>query len=389
MTSVADVAAALARRYDPSWAESWDAVGLVCGDPAAEVRRVHFAVDPVEDVAEEAIAGGAQLLVTHHPLFLGGTTSVAATTAKGRVVHRLISAGVALYVAHTNADVANPGVNDALAAVLGLSDTDVLSPMPHGEIDKIVTYVPVGDAERVLDALAAAGAGTVGDYTRCGYLGQGQGTFTPGPTTSPTIGTPGVVERVSETRVETIAPRRLRGAVIAALLAAHPYEEPAYDVTELAAVPSGLGLGRIGELPKQTSLDAFTIAVARALPATAWGVRSAGELDREVRVVAVCGGSGSGLAATAARLGADILVTSDLKHHATSEAVAELDLALVDAAHWATEAPWLDQAAALLAADLTAAGTTVETAVSEIVTDPWTTHSHSDPVHPANPAEDL
>jgi putative NIF3 family GTP cyclohydrolase 1 type 2 len=168
--------------------------------------------------------------------------------------------------------------------------------------------------------------------------------------------------------------------VIRALVAAHPYEEPAYDVTELAAVPSGLGLGRIGELSGPTTLSAFTAAAAAALPATSWGVRAAGDPDRAVRTVAVCGGSGGSLAEVAARRGADVLVTSDLKHHSTSEAVADLGLGLVDAAHWATEAPWLDEAAALLAADAAAAGTTVGTTVSRIVTDPWTAHSHADEV---------
>ncbi|HVT65536.1 MAG TPA: Nif3-like dinuclear metal center hexameric protein [Mycobacteriales bacterium] len=377
MTVLRDAVALLAMRYDPGWAESWDAVGLVCGDPDASVDRVHFAIDPVEEVADEAIAAGAQLLVTHHPLYLGGTTTVAATSSKGRVVHRLIGAGVGLYVAHTNADVAKPGVNDALAAALGLRDIDPLSPLPHGSLDKIVTFVPVDDADRVLDALAAAGAGTVGDYTRCAYLGDGTGTFTPGPTSSPTIGERGKVEHVKEARVETIAPRRLRTQVIRALLAAHPYEEPAYDVTELAAVPSGLGLGRIGQLAEPTTLGAFTTAVAGALPATRWGVRAAGDLDRPVHTVAVCGGSGGSLAATAAGLGADVLVTSDLKHHSTSEAVADLGIGLIDAAHWATEAPWLDHAAALLASDAEHAGTTVDTTVSRTVTDPWTVHSHS------------
>jgi dinuclear metal center YbgI/SA1388 family protein len=377
VTSLADLVGLLAQRYDPGWAESWDAVGLVCGDPDASVDRVHFAIDPVAAVADEAIAAGAQLLVTHHPLYLGGTSSVAATSSKGRVVHRLISAGVALYVAHTNADVAKPGVNDALAAALGLHDPEPLSPLPYGSLDKIVTFVPVDDADRVLDALAAAGGGTIGDYTRCAYLGDGTGTFTPGPTSSPTIGEPGKVEHVKETRLETIAPRRLRGAVIRALIAAHPYEEPAYDVTELAAVPSGLGLGRVGQLAQPTTLAAFTAAVDTALPATRWGVRAAGDPDRPVRTVAVCGGSGASLAGTAAGLGADVLVTSDLKHHSTSEAAADLGIGLVDAAHWATEAPWLDDAAALLASDAEQAGTTVETTVSRTVTDPWTVHSHS------------
>lgn len=376
MASLAEIIGLLGHRYDPGWAESWDAVGLVCGDPAAAVERVHFAIDPVEQVAQQAIAARAQLLVTHHPLYLGGTTSVAATSAKGRLIHRLIGSGVALYVAHTNADVAKPGVNDALAATLGLRDTDPLSPLPHGSLDKIVTFVPVDDAEAVLDALAVAGAGTIGDYTRCAYLGDGTGTFTPGVTSSPAIGEPGRVEHVIETRIETIAPRRLRAQVLRALVAAHPYEEPAYDVTELAAVPSGLGLGRIGELASPTTLGAFTAAVAATLPATSWGVRGAGDPDRPVRRVAVCGGSGGSLAETASRLGADVLVTSDLKHHSTSEAIADLGIGLIDAAHWATEAPWLDDAAAMLRSDVAAAGTTVETTVSPIVTDPWTVHSH-------------
>jgi dinuclear metal center YbgI/SA1388 family protein len=376
MTTVADVVAALDRRYDRTWAQTWDSVGLVCGHPAAEVARVHFAIDPVEEVAEEAIATGAQLLVTHHPLFLGGTDSVAATTPKGRLVHGLISNGVGLYVAHTNADVASPGVNDALATTLGLTDTRVLQPLAEGSLDKIVTFVPVEDAERVLDAVAAAGAGTVGDYTRCGYLGEGVGTFTPGPTTSPTIGAPGQVEHVKESRLETIAPRRLRAAVIEALVAAHPYEEPAYDVVELAAVPSSLGLGRIGELAAPTTLSQFTDVVAGSLPRTVWGIRSAGDPRRPVRTVAVGGGSCGDLAELAAARGADVLVTSDLKHHRSSEAVADTGIGLVDAAHWATEAPWLDLAAELLVSDLATTGTTVDATVSRIVTDPWTTHAH-------------
>jgi putative NIF3 family GTP cyclohydrolase 1 type 2 len=132
MPRLGDVIALLEERYDPSTAESWDAVGLVCGDRDDDVRRVHFAVDPVAAVVDEVIAAGAQLLVTHHPLFLGGTTSVAADTAKGRVVHRLISNGVALYVAHTNADVADPGVSDALAAAIGLTDVRPLQSPSSG-----------------------------------------------------------------------------------------------------------------------------------------------------------------------------------------------------------------------------------------------------------------
>jgi dinuclear metal center YbgI/SA1388 family protein len=376
MAILADVVSALERRYDPSWAESWDSVGLVCGDPDATVAKVHFAVDPVAAIGDEAIALGAQLLVTHHPLFLGGTESVAATTAKGKLVHRLVSNGVGLYVAHTNADVASPGVNDALADVLGLKHQRVLSPASPGEFDKIVTFVPVDDAEKVLDALTAAGAGTVGDYTRCGYFGDGVGTFTPGEGTNPTIGSHGVAERVKESRLETIAPRRLRRRVIEALVAVHPYEEPAYDVVELADLPASIGLGRIGELAESTTLAGLTDAVAKALPTTAWGVRSAGDPDRPVRTVAVCGGSGGSLAKLAASLGADVLLTADQKHHSTSESLADDGIGLVDAAHWATEWPWLPQAADLLKTDLAATSIKLDATVSAIVTDPWTGHSH-------------
>src|SRR5579875_1616904 len=153
--SLAEVISLLDRRYDPSWAETWDSVGLVFGDPSAPVRRIHFAVDPVGPVGDEALALGADLLVTHHPLFLGGVDSFAATTPKGRVVHRLLSSGGALFVAHTNADVAAPGVSDALATVLGLSDVQVLSPQPE-PMDKLVTFVPADAVDTVLDAMATA-----------------------------------------------------------------------------------------------------------------------------------------------------------------------------------------------------------------------------------------
>src|SRR3954447_3830256 len=142
MPVLAEVVRELEDHYDPAWAEPWDAVGLVCGDPAAEVRRALFPVDPVDVVVDEAIAGGVDLLVTHHPLFLGGTTSVAATTAKGRVVHRLLGAGIALHVAHTNADVASPGVSDALSKALGVKGLQPLR-AELGELqDKVVTFAP-------------------------------------------------------------------------------------------------------------------------------------------------------------------------------------------------------------------------------------------------------
>ncbi len=365
-----DVVSVLEDLYPPSLAESWDAVGLVCGDPDAGVRRVLFAVDPVAAVVDEAVDGGFDLLVTHHPLWLKGTTSVAATTPKGRVVHRLLSAGSALHVAHTNADSASPGVSDALAALFELRDLRPLSPSPV-PLDKLVAFVPVEAADRLLDALSAAGAGAIGDYERCAWTTVGTGTFRPLAGASPAVGTVGRVELVGEARLEVVLPRSSRGEVLAALFAAHPYEEPAYDLLELAATPGvagGPGLGRVGTLPAPMPLGELTALAARVLPATAWGVRATGDPDRIVRSLAVCGGSGDGLLKAAAA--ADAYLTADLRHHPASEAPE--GLALLDAAHWATEWPWLAEAAGRLARR-----TTVETVVSTRVTDPWTHSARS------------
>jgi dinuclear metal center YbgI/SA1388 family protein len=368
VTRLRDVVAALDELYPPAWAESWDAVGLVVGDPDSVVRRVLFAVDPVAPVVAEAGERGADLLVTHHPLYLHGTTSVAATDPKGRAVHRLIAGDCGLFVAHTNADVASPGVSDALADVLGLVDTRPLSPLAAEPLDKLVVFVPVDDADRVLDAVAAEGAGAIGDYERCAWRTTGEGTFRPLPGAAPTVGAVGEIASVAEARLEVVLPRERRTAVVRALLAAHPYEEPAYDVLELATVLGSRGLGRVGRLPEPRTLAELTKHVAAVLPETAWGVRAAGNPMQVVETLAVCGGAGDDLFGAAARA-ADAYLTADLRHHPASEAPD--GLALLDAAHWATEWPWLACVARQVAE---AVG--VDTAVSTIVTDPWTLHDH-------------
>jgi dinuclear metal center YbgI/SA1388 family protein len=362
---LADVVEVLDGLYPPSWAESWDAVGLVCGDPAAVVRRVLVAVDPVETVVAEAVDGGFDLLLTHHPLYLRGTTSVAATTAKGRVVHRLISAGAGLFVAHTNADVADPGVSDALASLFDLRATRPLQARPE-PLDKLVVFVPTGDAEALLEALSAAGAGAIGDYDRCAWSTTGTGTFRPLSGARPSVGEVGRVERVAETRLEVVLPHGRRRAVLEALRAAHPYQEPAFDLLELVPQPGPRGLGRVGELPEPLPLGELTRRAAAVLPATAWGVRT----------LAVCGGAGDGLLREA--VVADAYLTADLRHHPASE--APQGLALIDAAHWATEWPWLADVARRLSA-----ATTVETVVSAQVTDPWT-HAVTSPHAASSPS---
>ena len=268
--TLGEVVSALEARYDPALAEDWDAVGLVCGDPDEPVQRVLFAVDPVAAVVDEVVGTGAQLLVTHHPLFLTPVHGVPADDPKGRLVHRLVRSGAGLFVAHTNADRApGSGVNDALAAALGLTGTSPLLP-------------DAGD------------------------------------------------------------PRA--------------------------------GLGRVGRLPGPGTLAEFADRVAAALPGTVGGVRVAGDPGRRVETVAVCGGSGGSLLPAAAVAGADVLLTSDLRHHPVSEAQELRGPAVCDVAHFASEWPWLPVAADVLARDLSGR---VEVAVSRRRTDPWTAHAGS------------
>ncbi|GEE03422.1 GTP cyclohydrolase 1 type 2 [Gordonia spumicola] len=346
--TLADVIAGLDAAYPPALAESWDSVGLVCGDPSEPVHRVVVCVDVTDDVVDHAVEIGADLVLAHHPLLMRGVDTVSAATPKGRIVHRLIRAGCALFTAHTNADKARPGVNDALAAALGLLDTRPLDPEPAPTLDKWVVMVPEGNVDQVSEAMFAAGAGAVGDYRDCRWGVVGTGQFRPVDGASPAIGGVGELTHVDEERLETVAPRRARSAVLAALRAAHPYEEPAFDVFEQAAVDGDLGLGRIGRLPAAMTLAEFVSHVGDSLPSAAWPVRAAGDPDTVVETVAVCGGAGDSLigAATAARV--DAYVTGDLRHHVVDEATRAGAPALVDAGHWATEFPWCASAADLL-----------------------------------------
>lgn len=371
---VAEVADVVHSLYPPGGAADWDAIGLVCGDPQARVERILFAVDPVAAVAEEARANDAAMLLTHHPLFLRGVNSVAATTPKGRLVHQLISNGIALQVAHTNADHADPGVSDALGAALGLDGLGPLAAQPAPAMEKVIVFVPEGDTETVFHAMAAAGAGSLGDYTECSWRSSGIGTFRPGAAANPAIGSAGALEQVDEHRLEMVLPRSARGPVLAAMRAAHPYEEVAFDLLELLSEPGTTGTGRIGELPAAESLSTFSRRVAAALPGTPGGVRVAGDPDRQIRRVAVCGGSGDSLLGRVNETDADVFVTADLRHHPASEHVEGDGPALIDVAHWSSEWPWLPVAARQLAAALEQLGTTVETHVSTTPTDPWQQH---------------
>jgi dinuclear metal center YbgI/SA1388 family protein len=363
-----EVIAVLDEAYPPQLAHDWDSVGLVCGDPDEQLESVTLAVDATDAVVDTVGPGG--LLVAHHPLLLRGVDTVAASTPKGALIHRLIRSRAALFTAHTNADAANPGVSDALAESLGLTVDGVLEPAGFGAaLDKWVIFVPADNTEALREALFAAGAGRIGDYSHCSWSITGTGQFLPGAGASPAIGTVGAVQRVEEDRVEVIAPASLRARVLAAMRAAHPYEEPAFDVFSLAALPAGTGIGRVGSLPRPLRLADFVELVNQALPQTTWGVRAAGDPDASITRVAVCGGAGDSLLGAARSAGVQAYLTADLRHHPADEHRRGSEVALIDVAHWASEYPWCSQAAALLRSHF---GERLPVTVCPVRTDPWT-----------------
>ncbi len=374
---VADVIDVLDQAYPPGLAESWDSVGLVCGDPDEVLSSVTIAVDATAAVVDEVPDGG--LLLAHHPLLLRGVDTVAASTAKGALVHRLIRSGRSLFTAHTNADSASPGVSDALAHALGLTVEAVLAPSPVApDVDKWVIFVPPEHAEEVRAAVFAAGAGSIGDYSQCSWSVTGTGQFLPGDAATPAIGRVGAVERVVEDRLEVVAPARARREVLAAMRAAHPYEEPAFDIVALAPPPAGVGLGRVGSLIQPEPLSAFVSRVRTGLPQTTWGVRAAGDPDLTVSRVAVCGGAGDSLLDAAAAAGVQAYVTADLRHHPADEHCRVSGVALIDVAHWASEYPWCEQAADVLRS---AFGTGLSVQVCPVRTDPWNVDNDSGSDH--------
>lgn len=370
MPALSDVLDLIHAWYPPATAESWDAVGLVLGDPEREVKRVMFAVDPAPAVAAEAAAWKADLLVVHHPLFLKPVHGFPATTPKGRTLATLAGAHCALLTAHTNADQAADGVSEALARALGLDDLTPILSAPAEPMDKLTVFVPADAAAPVRAAIAEAGAGRIGDYEFASFTSApGQGRFRPLEGATPMIGTIGEIETVEEVRVEAVLTRSVRAAVVRAMLAAHPYEEPAYDVSELADPGiTHTGTGRVGTVPSTTLAD-FAAVVAEALPTTHHGVRVAGDPDRSVKRVAVCGGAGDFLLDRVAGSDVDVYLTSDLRHHPAAEFVERGGPALIDVAHWAAEWTWLPAVERKLRDAL---GDAIETRVSETVTDPWT-----------------
>lgn len=358
MTSLTELLASLDRIAPFGKAGGWDPVGLQLGDPATAVGRVgvcHEVTDPVLDAAIEA---QVDLLVSYHPLLFRPTNRlVAGRSAAGRAF-RLVSAGVALGVVHTAYDVVEGGVADSLAAALGLEDVVPFGPNWGPASVKIVTFVPSDDVDGVAEAMGGAGGGTIGGYSGCSFRSSGTGTFVASVGTSPAVGHVGAASAEPEMRLEMIAPATRRDAVVAALVGAHPYEEPAYDVYE---VQSNAGfIGRRGVLDHPMPLGSFAAHVETVLRSEA---RVAGDRSSLVRAVGVIPGSGADFIAAAR--GTDVVVTGDVGHHSARRAL-EQETAVVDPGHAPTERPGV---ARLYAAVAQLAAETVDLTTVDL--NPW------------------
>jgi dinuclear metal center YbgI/SA1388 family protein len=326
---VRDVYDALDRLAPFALALEWDNSGFQCGDPDSEVRAVAFALDPTIPAMEEALSQGANLLVSHHPLVFKPLKSLSDRDPSAAAPLYALRHGLSVISAHSNWDAV--GVAPALAKALDIRPLGVLEAVPLRTL-KLVAFVPEGHEARVADAVFAAGAGEVGEYSRCSFRAAGLGSFLPGEGANPAIGSKGAHTETPELRLEALVPRGLRDRVARALIESHPYEEPAFEFQE-SALPRGYGFGLIGEwdppreplgfLSGRLGVPAFPVAGPRAA---------------SVRRVALMPGSGGPYVEAAKKAGAELLVTGDLGHH---QALLARNLGLTVAAlgHHQTENP--------------------------------------------------
>jgi dinuclear metal center YbgI/SA1388 family protein len=344
-------------------AAEWDNVGLLLGDRAAEVRKVMTCLTVTPESAAEAVAEGAQLVVSHHPIFFRPVQRLTMATPEGQIILSLIRAGIAVYCPHTAFDNTRDGINDLLARRLNLSESRPLRVRPGLEIGgcpledrgtipfverrcKIVVFVPDSDLARVSDALFAAGAGNIGAYSQCSFRLAGTGTFFGSDEANPAVGQKGRREEVAEWRLEAVCPESLVDSVVIAMRKAHSYEEPAYDVYPLRPSPSPCGEGRWGRLSAPLTLEALAGQVKENLSASF--VHMVGEAARPVSSVAIVCGAGGDYVADAARVQADVLLTGEARFHDCLAARAK-GLALILPGHYVTERPGVEDLAHRLA----------------------------------------
>ncbi|EEG78741.1 Nif3-like dinuclear metal center hexameric protein [Dethiobacter alkaliphilus] len=346
----------------------WDNVGLQLGSPQGTVNKILLTLDVNSAVLQEAKDEGVDFIVTHHPFIFRPVSALRTDLPLGSMIKTALNDNIRIYAAHTNLDVAAGGVNDALAARLGLTDTKVLRISGRQQYEKIVVFVPQGYQDNVRDALSAAGAGWIGNYSHCTFQSQGTGTFMPREGTNPFSGQQGKLEYADELRLETIVPSSMRNRVVRAMKKAHPYEEVAYDVYPLLNEGEPYGLGRVGKLQEACTLQEFASYTKKQLQADT--LRITGDYTKTINKVAVCGGAGGDMIHAASFAGADVLVTGDLKYHEAQEAET-VGLAIIDAGHDATERVVVPALRTYLEEKLRANGYSTTIMESAVETAPW------------------
>ncbi|WP_215112912.1 Nif3-like dinuclear metal center hexameric protein [Exiguobacterium sp. s63] len=307
-----------------------DKIGLQIGSLNKDVKRIMVTLDVLESVVDEAIEKKVDLIIAHHPPIFSPLSQVNDRSTAGKIAMKCIQHDIAVYVAHTNLDVCEGGVNDWMSEAIGLHDINVLVPTYEEPVYKLSVFVPESHAEDVSRALGKAGAGHIGDYADCQFRVAGTGQFTPLEGTTPFIGRPHETEQVSEVRIETVVRESQKKRVLRAMQDAHPYEEVAYDLIRDEIEGHVFGLGRIGRLEQPITLEQFAALVKTSFNVE--GVRVVGNPERLIEKVAVLGGDGNKYVSTAHFKGADAYVTGDLYFHVAHDAMA-LGLAVVDPGH--------------------------------------------------------
>lgn len=343
MPTIDDVLEVLEDLAPARYAFGFDRIGLQVGSGSGSVRTAVVSLDSSPAAAARVVEEDGQLLLSHHPLIWEPLRTIDTSRHPGSTLARLIEAGAAFVAAHTNWDCAPGGINDVLAERLELNEVQAFGSSEPPSLFKLVVFVPEDARDALLDALSAEGAGRIGAYERCAFWSPGTGTFVGGDGTNPVVGQRGRIEEVPELRLEMLVPADRLGSVRDALLASHPYEEPAYDFLVL---DGGLGqaAGRIGRLASSTDLASLATGIDQALQTRCW---SWGDPSRPIECVAVVGGSADGEWRAAMAAGADVLVTGEVKQNVAVEADAA-GFAIVAAGHYATEQPGMERLKELL-----------------------------------------
>lgn len=315
---------------NPALAIENDRIGLQMGSADAEVKGILVTLDVTEAVIDEAIAKGANWIIGHHAIIYQPLKQIRTDSPAGRLLQKCMKHDIQIYIAHTNLDAAEDGVNDVLAEKLGLQGCRTFISYKQDRLKKLVVFVPETHVAQVEQSLGEAGAGWIGNYSHCTFQTVGIGTFLPHSDTKPFIGEQGKLERVTEVRLETVIPESKQKAILTAMLQAHPYEEVAYDLYPLDLPGKPIGFGKIGRLPEKMTLKAFVEHVKMAYHVPQ--LRYVGDPDKKIEKVALLGGAGSRYMKDAVSQGADVYLTGDIDFHTAQDALAE-GIALVDPGH--------------------------------------------------------